>query len=105
MKSVEKALITVLISVHIGGYTQERDPMCVLTVERVSVRVLTYVHIIEPTQERNPMDVMTVASASVKVLPLINTEKSIHEKSFCHSQHLSKPLRINKGKSLSKFII
>lgn len=94
MKSVEKASTIVLISVHIGGYTQERDPMCVLTVERVSVRVLTYVHIIGPTQERNPMGVMTVASASVKAPLLISTERSIHEKNFCHSQHLSKPLRI-----------
>lgn len=91
MKSVEKASITALILVHIGGYTQERDLTCVLTVERVSVRVLTYVHIIEPTQERNPIGAMIVASASVKVLFLISTEKSIHEKSFCHSQHLKSP--------------
>jgi len=52
------------------------------------------VHIIGPTQERNPMGVMTVASASVKAPLLISTERSIHEKNFCHSQHLSKPLRI-----------
>ena len=94
MKSVEKASTTVLISVHIGGYIQERDPMCVLTVERVSVRVLTYVHIIEPTQERSPMGVVIVASALVKALLLISTKKSIHEKNFCHSRHLSKLLRI-----------
>jgi hypothetical protein len=91
--------------VHIGGFTQERGPMCVLIVERVSVRVQTYVYITEHIQERNLMDVMTVASASLKALPLINTEKSIHEKSFCHSQHLSKPLRICKGKSLNKCIV
>lgn len=68
MKSVGKALTTVLILAHIEGYTQEKDPMCVLTVVRVSVRVLTYVHITEHTQERNLMGVMTVASASAKAL-------------------------------------
>lgn len=78
---------------HIGGHTQERDPMCVLTAVRVLVRVLTYVHITEPTQERNLMGAMIVASASVRALPLINTERFIHEKSCCHSQCLSKLLR------------
>lgn len=69
--------------------------MCVPTVERVSVRVLTYVRITEPTRERNLMGVMIAASVLVKALPLTSTEKSIHEKSFRHSQRLSKPLRMS----------
>lgn len=81
MKSVGKASITVLISVHIEGYTQERGPTCVLTAVRVLVRVLTYVLIAGPTQEKNLTGATTVASASVRPLPLINTERSIHEKS------------------------
>lgn len=71
---------------HIGGHTQERDPMCVLTVVSVLVRALTYVHITEPTQERNLMSATIVASASVRALPLINTERSIHGKSCCPSK-------------------
>ena len=82
---------------HTGGYTQERDPMCVLTVVRVLVRVLTCMHITEPTQERNLMGAMTVASASVRALPLVNTERLILEKSCCHSQCLSQPLRKGLG--------
>lgn len=90
MKSVGKASITVLTSTLTGGHTQERDPMCVLTVVRASVRVLTYAHITQPTQERDPMSAAIVASASVRALPLTNTERAIPEESCCHSPGLRK---------------
>lgn len=105
MKNVEKVSITVLISMHIGGYTQERDPTCVLTVVRVLVRVLTYVHITEPTQERNLTGAVTVASASVRALPLINTKRSIHKKSSWHSQCLSKLPRKGLSKCTIKTVL
>lgn len=99
--------ITALISVHIGGYTQERDPTCVPTGGRASARVLTYVHTTEPTLERSTLRVSGLWQVLPSVKSSVDKHREIHTReNFCHSQHLSKPfLRTYEKTSLITHVL